>query len=289
MLQLKETESTPWHLVSHLPPLRPSPTNHDQNLDPRLRLEAWPLPLTCCCHLTSNLHSAWQPQISNLDLSYPLLVRSIAMSTVDPGMMLLLLLLPALPLSVHHHEEIKRTTSIIEAPHHISCVMPQNDTPHPGGPHLTQQPLHLSLWEDHRQSTTLEVPSLQLEEPANLPSLHREELNNPDFPPSCPTGLWHTASFYDTPFDGVRLHGHTLFVTPTEDKDHDPAGEGNYSDTPINETTPSEDDCFAESVLWGDNAHMHMQSQACPLFYTEYSGQGEYSSDTNDVVAAHQQ
>ncbi|KAI6001513.1 hypothetical protein EDC04DRAFT_2790289 [Pisolithus marmoratus] len=135
--------------------------------------------------------------------------------------------------------------------------------------------------EDHRQSTTLEDPSLQLEEPTNLPSLHCEELNNPAFPLSCPIGLWHTASFYDTPFNGVRLHGHTLFATPAEDKDHDPAGEGNYSDTPIDETTPSEDNHFAESVLWGDNAHMHMQSQAHLLSYTEYSGQGECSSDTN--------
>ncbi|KAI6111918.1 hypothetical protein EDD16DRAFT_1516020 [Pisolithus croceorrhizus] len=135
MLKLKETESTPWHPVCHLPLLGPSPTNHDQNLDSRLRLEAQWLPgLTCHCHLTFNPHSAWQHRITNLDLGYPLLVRSIALSTVDPS---------------------------------------------------------------------------------------------------------------------TILCGHTLSMVPDEDENHDPAGEGNYSDPPIDKALPSEDNCFAESVLQG--------------------------------------
>jgi len=55
------------------------------------------------------------------------------------------------------------------------------------------------------------------------------------------------ASFYHIPLDTSRLHAHTLFATPDEGKD--PVGQ-NGNDLSIDETTPSEDDCFAESVLW---------------------------------------
>ncbi|KAI6001481.1 hypothetical protein EDD15DRAFT_2361905 [Pisolithus albus] len=153
-------------------------------------------------------------------------------------------------------------------------------------PHLTQRPLHLGPQEDHRQSTTLEVPSLRLEESMTLPPLHREESDNPGFPPPCSAGLRRTVSFYDTPLDGIRLRGHTLSAVPDEDENHDPAGEGNYSDPPIDEASPN-------------NAHAQMRSQARPPSYTEYSGLVERSSDTNDqgyvnantedVVAAHRQ
>ncbi|KAI6032440.1 hypothetical protein EDC04DRAFT_2898154 [Pisolithus marmoratus] len=147
-----------------------------------------------------------------------------------------------------------RGPPVIEAPHCISHVTPQNDISQSQAPHLTQQPLHISPQEDHRQSTTLEVPSLQLDEPMTLPPLNHEESDNPKIPPPCPTGLWHTVSFYDTPFDRIRLHGHTLSVVPDEDENYDPTGEGNYSDPPIDEALPSEDDHFAESVLQGGKA-----------------------------------
>ncbi|KAI5982361.1 hypothetical protein EDD15DRAFT_2377861 [Pisolithus albus] len=156
----------------------------------------------------------------------------------------------------HGHSSLLKRLALasqsgIEAPHRISRVTPQNDIPQSRAPHLTQRPLHLGPQEDHRQSTTLEVPSLRLEESVTLPPLHREESDNPGFPPPCPAGLWRTVSFYDTPLDGIRLRGHTLSSVPDEDENHDPAGEGNYSDPPINEASPSEDDRFAESVLRG--------------------------------------
>ncbi|KAI5988017.1 hypothetical protein EDD15DRAFT_2371715 [Pisolithus albus] len=172
-----------------------------------------------------------------------------------------------------HSSLLKRLALVsqsgIEAPHHISRVTPQNDIPQSRAPHLTQRPLHLGLQEDHRQSTTLEVPSLRLEESVTLSPLHHEESDNPGFPPPCPTGLRHTVSFYDTPLDGIRLRRHTLSTVPDEDENHDPAGEGNYSDPPIDEASPN-------------NAHAQMWSQARPPSYTEYSGLVERSSDTND-------
>ncbi|KAI5994951.1 hypothetical protein EDC04DRAFT_2613083 [Pisolithus marmoratus] len=57
-----------------------------------------------------------------------------------------------------------------------------------------------------------------------------------------------------TAFLIIRLHGHTLSVVPNEDENYDPTGEGNYSDPPIDEALPSEDDHFAESVLQGGKA-----------------------------------
>ncbi|KAI5984513.1 hypothetical protein EDD15DRAFT_2375175 [Pisolithus albus] len=159
----------------------------------------------------------------------------------------------------HGHSSLLKRLALasqsgIEAPHRISRVTPQNDIPQSRAPHLTQRPLHLGLQEDHRQSTTL-----------------------------C---LRHTVSFYDTPLDGIRLRRHTLSVGPDEDENHDPAGEGNYSDPPIDEASPN-------------NAHAQTRSQARPPSYTEYSGPVERSSDTNnqgyvnanteDVVAAHRQ
>ncbi|KAI6000636.1 hypothetical protein EDD15DRAFT_2362122 [Pisolithus albus] len=191
----------------------------------------------------------------------------------------------------HGHSSLLKRLALasqsgIEAPHRISHVTPQNDIPQSRAPHLTQRPLHLGPQEDHRQSTTLEVPSLRLEESVTLPPLHREESDNPGFPPPCPAGLRRTVSFYDTPLDGIRLRGHTLSAVPDEDENHDPAGEGNYSDPPIDEASPN-------------NAHAQTRSQARPPSYTEYSGPVERSSDTNDqgyvnantedVVAAHRQ
>ena len=61
-------------------------------------------------------------------------------------------------------------------------------------------------------------------------------------------GLQRTASLYHVPLDRSRLHGHTLLVTPDEAQDH---VDQNDNDPPIDETTPSDDNCFAESVLWG--------------------------------------
>ncbi|KAI5994384.1 hypothetical protein EDD15DRAFT_2366466 [Pisolithus albus] len=163
----------------------------------------------------------------------------------------------------HGHSSLLKRLALasqsgIEAPHRISRVTPQNDIPQSRAPHLIQRPLHLGLQEDHRQSTTLEVPSLRL-----------EESDNPGFPPPCPAGLRRTVSFYDTPLDGIRLCRHTLSMVPDEDENHDPAGEGNYSDPPIDEASPN-------------NAHAQMRSQARPPSYTEYSGPVEHSSDTND-------
>ncbi|KAI6028250.1 hypothetical protein EDC04DRAFT_2899001 [Pisolithus marmoratus] len=143
-----------------------------------------------------------------------------------------------------HSSHLKRlalaSQSSIKAPHCISHVTPQSDIPQSQAPHLTQQPLCLSLQEDHRQSTTLEVPSLQLDNPMTLPPLNREESDNPNLPPPYPAGL--------------QLHD--------EDENHDPAGEGNYSDPPIDEASPSEDNHCAESVLWGGKCAKILRSLA---------------------------
>ena len=60
-------------------------------------------------------------------------------------------------------------------------------------------------------------------------------------------GLWCTASFYHIPLDSSRLHDHTLLVTPDEAQD---CVDQNNNDLPIDETTPSNNDHFAESILW---------------------------------------
>ena len=96
-------------------------------------------------------------------------------------------------------------------------------------------------------------------------------------------GLWHTASFYHIPFDASRLRGHTLLATPHSDKDDDYTGEENDNDMQIDETTPSDDDRFAESILQGgeyttvsnfpqtlmsgmsENPHTFLRSQAHAL------------------------
>ncbi|KAI5997056.1 hypothetical protein EDD15DRAFT_2194735 [Pisolithus albus] len=206
----------------------------------------------------------------------------------------------------HGHSSLLKRLALasqsgIEAPHHISRVTPQNDIPQSRAPHLTQRPLHLGPQEDHRQSTTLEVPSLRLEESVTLPPLHREESDNPGFPPPCPAGLRRTVSFYDTPLDGIRLCGHTLSAVPDEDENHDPAGEGNYSDPPIDEASPSEDDRFAESVLRGGkrgaklvllptlNTQVWWNVVQIPTLMPCPPDQGYVNANTEDVVAAHRQ
>ncbi|KAI6009998.1 hypothetical protein EDC04DRAFT_2610404 [Pisolithus marmoratus] len=228
MLQLKETESTPWHLTKTGGLAAAPDFLLPSNIQPSFSMVApnqqFGFKLPIVGEVNSNVnHGSWH----NSSCTSSIFSADASWASTTPT---------------------SHTASV--------CSSSQGNQENHQAPHLTQQPLHLSPWEDHRQSTMLEVPSLWLEEPVNLPSLHCEDLNNPDFPPSCPAGLWHTASFYDTPFNGVRLHRHTLFVTPTEDKDHDPAGEGNYSDTPIDKTTPSEDNHFAESVLQGGKAKL---------------------------------
>ncbi|KAI6020710.1 hypothetical protein BKA83DRAFT_4126665 [Pisolithus microcarpus] len=149
---------------------------------------------------------------------------------------------------------------------------------------LVSQPqvLHHDSQEDHGWPTTLH--SQPRETPSSLCS---KELDDPDSLPPCPTGLWRTVSFYNSCLDGTKLHGHTLFATPDENEDHHPAGEDNYNEPPIDEASPSNNDCLAESILRGENVHTHPKNQARPPSHGEYPGHA--NNNAEDVVAAHQQ
>ncbi|KAI5984239.1 hypothetical protein EDC04DRAFT_2914417 [Pisolithus marmoratus] len=169
----------------------------------------------------------------------------------------------------------------VEAPSCMSRVVPEGFVSQP-------QVLDHDSQEDHRWPTMLRS------QPREVPSsLHSKELDDPDSPSHHLTGLWHTASFYHTCLDGARLHGHTLFATPNENEDHLPVSEDNYNEPPIDETSPSDDKCLAESALWGETK-LNLLPLANGLDQVQHTisqsnDPGHMNNNAKDVVAAHQQ
>ncbi|KAF8548218.1 hypothetical protein OG21DRAFT_1489571 [Imleria badia] len=136
----------------------------------------------------------------------------------------------------NHSSHLKRlalaSQSGVEAPRHIS----QPD----------------SVQEDTGHSTIPFSPlSSQLQDPLVLPSSHFEEQDDPMSPPPHPMGLHHTESFY-------------------YNEDQDRTGEDDH-DMPVDEMSPSDDDCFAESILRGENMHTHSQSQDHAISQENYN------------------
>ena len=82
------------------------------------------------------------------------------------------------------------------------------------------------------------------------PSPQFDEFDESASPPHRPTELQRTESFYFS-LDGCKLcHGHTLSAVPSPDLGNQPE-ENVDEEEPIDETSPSEDDQFAEAMLRG--------------------------------------
>ena len=78
------------------------------------------------------------------------------------------------------------------------------------------------------------------------------ESDEPIFPPPCPAGLRRTALFYSS-LDGHQLRrGHTISAVPSLD-DRMEAQLTEYADEgqDIDETSPSDEERFAEAVIQG--------------------------------------
>ena len=96
-----------------------------------------------------------------------------------------------------------------------------------------------------QQGQQTQSPRLQ----SRPPSPQFDEFDEPA-PPHRPTGLQRTTSFYHS-LDGHDLHrSHTLSAVPSGDLGNQPE-ENVHEDEPIDETSPSEDDRFAEAIVRG--------------------------------------